>query len=70
MGVLLPAASFEEASGAKASLLGTSGEAGEAPSFAVAAAGTEASAAAKPRFVFGAQRRSPGRVGYCCARTM
>src|ERR1700751_5930646 len=57
-------ASFEEASGAKASLLGTSGEAGEAPSFAVAAAGTEASAepggaaaaaapAAKPKFVFG-----------------
>jgi len=58
------AASFEEASGAKASLLGTSGEAGEAPSFAVAAAGREASAepggaaaaaapAAKPKFLFG-----------------
>ena len=73
MGVLLPAASFEEASGAKASLLGTSGEAGEAPSFAVAAAGTEASAepggaaaaaapAGKPRFVFGV-RPSGGALG-------
>jgi hypothetical protein len=60
------AAAFEEASGAKASLLGTSGEAGEASGFAVAAPGTEASAepggaaagaapAAKPRFVFGSR---------------
>ena len=60
------AASFEETSGAKASLLGTNGEASEAPSFAVAAAGREASAepagaaaaaapAAKPRFVFGSR---------------
>jgi hypothetical protein len=59
------AASFEDTSGAKASLLGTSGEASEAPSFAVAAAGGEANAepggaaaaapAAKPRFVFGSR---------------
>ena len=47
------AASFEEASGAKASLLGTSGEASEAPGFAGAAAG--AAPAAKPRFVFGSR---------------
>src|ERR1700739_1597221 len=68
------AASFGEALGAQGRLVGTSGEASEAPGFAVAAAGREASAepggaaagaapAAKPRFVFGSRDDYRGELG-------